>query len=99
MTPVKEIIPGFEIETVTFAKNQPEYIPLPAWVGEDGLVVTRWRLTWAERFRLFLTGNLWLSILTFKNPLQPVKLDTTCPLQASFMLDKETWENRKGEKK
>lgn len=90
MTPVREIVPGFEIETVTYAANQPEYIALPAWRGDDGRVVTRWRLSWPERFRLFFTGNLWLSLLTFNRPLQPVKLDTTCPLMGFFMLDKET---------
>lgn len=89
MQPISPVIPGFDIPEVVFAKDQPEYIPLPAWKGEDGMVVTRWQLTWGERLRVLLTGNLWLSVLTFNKPLQPVKLQTQCPIQASFMLDKE----------
>lgn len=81
-SPITPIIPGFEVPVVTFAKDQPEYIPLPAWRGEDGTVVTRWRFGWKERWRLLLTGDLWLTLLTFNKPLQPVKLDTECPLLA-----------------
>lgn len=81
MTPIPEIVPRIEINTVTFAANQPEYIPLPAWKGDDGHVVTRWKLTWRERIRILLRGDLWLSVLTFNQPLQPVKLDTVCPLR------------------
>lgn len=80
MTPVSPVIPGFKITETIFAKDQPEYIPLPAWRGEDGRVVTRWRLTWKERLRILFFGNLWLTVLTFNHPLQPVKLETECPL-------------------
>jgi hypothetical protein len=41
---------------VVFAKNQPEYIPLPALT--DGLhVVTRWKLSYRERIMCFLRGD------------------------------------------
>jgi hypothetical protein len=80
MTPIKPIIPGVEVPTVTYAENQPEYIPLPAYRTEDGMAVTRWRMTWRERLRVFLSGDLWLTILTFNGPLQPVMLDTKCPI-------------------
>ncbi len=52
ISPITPIIPGFDIPTVTFAENQPDYIPLPAWRGEDGMVVTRWRFGWRERLRM-----------------------------------------------
>lgn len=59
--------------TVIFAKDQPEYLPLPA--NTDGTSVeTCWRLTWRERIRLFLTGELYLTLLTFGRPLQPIRL-------------------------
>ncbi len=80
ISPVQQVVPGFNIPTVVFAENQPEYIPLPAWRGEDGTVVTRWRFGWKERLLLLLTGDLWLTVLTFNHPLQPVKLDTVCPI-------------------
>ena len=89
MQPVSPVIPGFIIEEVVYANNQPEYLGLPAWKGYDGTVVSRWKLTWTERLLVLFTGNLWLTVLTFNKRLQPVKLDATCPIQASFMLDKE----------
>lgn len=91
MTPTEEIIPGFDIrdELVYFAKDQPEYITLPAWRGDDGRVVTRWKLSWKERLQVLLGGSIWLSVLTLKHPLQPVKLETQCPLFGFYGEDKE----------
>lgn len=68
-----------ECKLVTFAKDQPEYLPLPALVmaGSDRRVISRWRMTWRERLRVFLTGDLFLSQLTFWQRLQPVKLSTS----------------------
>lgn len=63
-------------ETI-FAKDQREYIPLPALRFNDGLVVTRWELSWKERFRIFFGGSVFLGLLTFNRPLQPVKLSTS----------------------
>lgn len=58
---------------VVFAKDQPEYIPLPAYVGA-GYVHTTWKLTIRERLYLLFSPFLHLSILTFNNPLQPLCL-------------------------
>jgi hypothetical protein len=83
MSPVMQIVPGVDIpetDIVVYAKNQPPYIPLPMWKGDDGLRISRWKLTWRERFQILFGGSLWLSILTFNNPLQPVKLEVRCPL-------------------
>lgn len=96
MIAVKEIIPGFKLpesELVIFAKDQPEYLQLPAWRSfdrEDGMIVSRFKLTFKERLQILFSGSLWLSVLTFNTTLQPIKIETTCPLQGSFMLDEET---------
>lgn len=79
MTPISPAIPG--MPEVVYAKDQPEYLPLPAYRTGDGTVVTRWRLSWSERIRVLLGGSVWLTILTFNNPLQPVKLDAQCPIE------------------
>lgn len=92
MTPVAEIIPGFrlpESELIVYAKDQPGYQPLPAWKGPDGLRVTRWKLSWRERLKVLVGGSVWLQILTFDRPLQPVLIETDCPLMGSAMLDQE----------
>jgi hypothetical protein len=59
------------------------------WKGPNGHRVSRWQLTWKERFQILTGGSIWLSILTFNKPLQPVKMDTTCPLMGSAMHDEE----------
>lgn len=81
VTPVSPVIPGKELKETLFAQGQPEYINLPAILdgSPKGMVTTRWRLTWRERFHLFLRGDLWLQMLTFRNPLHPVKLTTKVP--------------------
>jgi hypothetical protein len=70
----------FEESNVVFAEDQPEYDPLPAYRAVDGQVTTCWRLTFTERIKLLLTGKLWLSLLTFNQPLQPILLGTKKPL-------------------
>lgn len=57
----------------TFAKDQPEYQPLPAFVdpGPQGAVISCWQLSFKERIKILFTGKLWLSLWSFHNPLTP----------------------------
>lgn len=71
----------FGVQEVVYAKDQPEYIPLPVLKFQDGTIVSRWRMSWKERLRALLTGDIFLAVLTFNQPLQPVLLATD-PLQA-----------------
>lgn len=57
-----------------FAKDQPQYLPLPANVSRDGYVETKWRLSLKERIKILLSGSLYLHLMTFNQPLQPVRL-------------------------
>ena len=61
----------FPEQNVVFAKDQPEYLPLPVHKTPDGMVISCWALTWRERFKMLLTGRMWWSVLTFNQPLQP----------------------------
>lgn len=74
MKPVSPVIPGAALPEVTFAKDQPQYLPLPAYrdSGDKGAVLSRWRLSWKERLKILWTGNLYLWCLTFQQPLQPL---------------------------
>lgn len=66
----------------TYAKDQPEYFPLPAhrYPGNgQGHIVCCWHLSLWERLKLLVTGRVWHHILTFDQPLQPQKLNTTKP--------------------
>ena len=67
---------------VVFAKEQPEYIPLPAMrIPDDpqGLIITKWELSPDELKRVQKTGTIHLSVLTFNQPLQPVLLTVDLP--------------------
>jgi hypothetical protein len=58
---------------VTFAKDQPEYMPLPAFKNDSpqGEVITCWSLSFRERLRILFKGEVWVSMLTFNKPLTP----------------------------
>jgi hypothetical protein len=68
-----------ELELRVYAKDQPQYLPLPARVDPEGAVVTCWKLTWRERLTLLLRGTLFLTLLTFNNPLQPIRCSVDKP--------------------
>jgi hypothetical protein len=78
MTPTE-----FPEQNTVYAKDQPQYLPLPAFRSEDGTVVSCWRLTWREALRLLFTRRLWLLQLTFNMPLQP-----QCP-QVEYPFEKQ----------
>lgn len=72
----------FPEQTVVIAKNQPEYYPLPAWRktnDPEGRVVCCWRLNFAERLFLLVSGKIWHQVLTFNQPLQPQLLQCSKP--------------------
>jgi len=76
MKPVE--FPGFN---VTLAKDQPQYRPLPVFMGKDGLVVSCWKLTWKERLRVLFRGCFYIQTLTFGTPLQPLLPSVQNPLK------------------
>jgi hypothetical protein len=77
MTPIDPDINGLEFRI--YAKDQPEYLPLPARVDGSGTVVTCWRLTFKERCRILFLGTFFLTLLTFNHPLQPIRLSLDKP--------------------
>jgi hypothetical protein len=68
----------FPEQTVVWAKNQPEYEPLPAYTDEQE-TISLWKLTWRERLHVLFTGKLWLRQLNFGSPLQPQLPSTVSP--------------------
>lgn len=61
---------------VVFAENQPEYLPLPAHRSNtsDGVVTSCWKFSFMERLKILIGGKLFLQIMTFNQPLQPLKM-------------------------
>ena len=60
----------FPQQTTVWAKNQPPYLPLPAFTN-DKETISCWKLSWKERFKLLITGCLWLRQMNFGEALQP----------------------------
>ena len=71
----------FPEQTVIFAENQPEYLPLPAYQYYDvnQTIVFCWQLTIMERLKVLFSGVLWNTVLTFGKPLQPVIMEVDKP--------------------
>lgn len=68
MRPIK-----FKEANVVYAKNQPEYLQLPVYKAEDGEVISCWKMSFKERLIFIITGKIWISVLTFNKPLQPIR--------------------------
>ncbi len=63
----------FEGQNVVFAKDQPEYIPLPAFRDEKGNITTVWEFTPEERALIARGENLNINVMTFNQALQPLR--------------------------
>ncbi len=68
----------FKEVNVTYAENQPEYLPLPGFkdVDNNGAFVFCMSLSFRERIRILFKGELWCQLLTFNKPLTPSYFST-----------------------
>jgi len=66
----------FKHQNIVFAKDQPDYQPLPALKinSPQGEVITCWELSFKERLKVLFSGCIWLSLMTFNKPLTPTFL-------------------------
>ena len=71
----------FPKQTMVWAKNQPPYLPLPAFVNERE-TITCWKMTWKERIKVLFKGQLWLRQMNFSQPLQPQAPSIESPFQS-----------------
>jgi hypothetical protein len=77
MRPISPVIDGYQKHEVIFAKNQEEYLPLPALVleGEEKPVVSRWRLDDEERKQIAAGADILLTQNIFTDLYHPVRLE------------------------
>ena len=65
------------------AEHQAEYNTLPAHVGGRfqgyGTVTTFWKPSFLEKLQIVFGGGVWLQMLTFCKPLQPLKMTIKKP--------------------
>lgn len=66
----------FKGQNVVMGKDQPQYRPLPALriMDEQGQAITCWEVSDEELEEIIKTRRIYLSQLTFNQPLQPVML-------------------------
>lgn len=75
MTPiVPEQVP-VGARVVIFAKDQPEYDPLPAAIDAAGVVMTEWALSAEDLATIVNGGRIRLWIYTSNRHLQPIALE------------------------
>lgn len=79
---------NFPEANIVFAKDQPEYEPLPAFREDSpqGEVITCQKLSFKERLIVLFTGRVWLAMLTFNKPLTPIFMS----VKKSDMLETKT---------
>ena len=70
---------SFDGQNTVFAKDQPEYLPLPAKVAGD-ITTTCWQLNWWERLQVLFSGRFWLQQMNFGESLQPQKPSVSRPI-------------------
>jgi hypothetical protein len=71
MKPIK-----FEGMNITYAMNQPEYYPLPAYFNrEEGIITSCWELTFKERLKILFGKNIYHHQLTFGHQPLPIMLE------------------------
>lgn len=69
----------FVQRTHLIAKDQDEYLTLPAFVDEEQ-VISCWKLTLGERIWVLFSGAIWVRQFHCKKQLQPQLIEAFCPL-------------------
>jgi hypothetical protein len=76
MNPVSPVVNGLENEEVVYADDQPEYSKLPCLKSRKpdgtGSILTRWTFTEEERRAIANGADVFLRVLTYQHPLQPI---------------------------
>ncbi len=70
------IVEGLEAIEVVYARNQSEYNPLRSLISTDGTgrAVSRWTLTAEQRVAIAQGNDIFLELMTFHQPLQPIRI-------------------------
>ena len=85
MKPIR--IKEIKEEPILFAKDQPEYQPLPAYKYKDN-VLSCWNLSWKERLQVLFGGRIFLTLKVFGKPLTPSYISSDFKEIINVVLDK-----------
>lgn len=70
-----------------YAKDQPEYLPLPVYKTDYGSVTACYELTFKEKIRILFGAKVWFTLLTFNNRLQPQRAEVSRKLPDSHVYE------------
>lgn len=57
---------------------EDEVYSLPVWTdGQHPALISKWKMTWKERFMCLIQGHVWLHVLSQQHP--PVTIETSFP--------------------
>lgn len=80
---MRAVAPRLGLHEVTLAEDQQEYIPITVGVARfaDGStsVTSRWRLTDEEKQRIANGEDVYVTLLTFGGPMQPISISIGRP--------------------
>lgn len=80
MKAMSPVIPDKNFPEIKIAENQDEYETLPAIVNvEEQSVLFRFQLSDEEKAQIAETGDLYVTLWTFGEPMQPILIQTVCP--------------------
>jgi len=68
----------FKEQNIVFAKDQPEYQPLPARRCDDTEnvpVISCWKMSFKERIIVLITGKVWMKLTIIRKAISTVIFD------------------------
>jgi hypothetical protein len=79
MKPISPVLDGYQDKEVIFAKNQKEYLPLPALILKDPgkPVLSRWKLDDEERQRIAAGADILMTQYIFEDLYHPVQMEVS----------------------
>lgn len=74
---------GEQFPEITIAEDQEQYMPItvaPVTFSDGAFgIVSRWTFTPEERARIAAGEDLYVTLMTFRQPMQPISLDVGRP--------------------
>jgi len=81
----------------TYGADQKEYLPLPGFFNKADparAFTTKWKLSPEELAEVQRTGHVWLTIMTYGRPLQPILFQTVDPFELGRQEEKAASQTR-----
>jgi len=78
LKPQNEITKDLKANMLLMPGNTGADDNLPAYYA-NGIITTRWKLSWKERLAVLFKGSIWLNVMSGTHP--PVRIDAEAPFE------------------